>query len=93
MYERCRASGQKVRDAQLARSVEAASLGSLGNAYDRLEQYDKASDYYSRLLAIAEEIGDPQGVASSLNHLATAYYYSVESQYFDFNRPFQKNTN
>ena len=73
MYERCRASGQKVRDAQLARSVEAASLGSLGNAYDRLKQYDKASEYYSRLLAIAEEIGDPQGVASSLNHLATAY--------------------
>ena len=74
MYERCRALGQKVRDAQLAQSVEAASLGSLGDAYESLGQYDKAIDHHTRSLAIEEEIGNRQGVANSLGSLGNAYH-------------------
>ena len=36
----------------------ANSLGNLGNAYDRLGQYEKAIDHQTRSLAIREEIGD-----------------------------------
>ena len=73
MFERCRASGQKVRDAGLARSVEATSLGNLGLTYNNLGQYDKAIDHLTRSLAIQEEIGDRQGVASSLGSLGNIY--------------------
>ena len=73
MYERGRASGQKVRDAELARRVEAASLGGLGIAYALRGQYDKAIDHQTRSLAIKDEIGDRQGVGSSLSSLGNAY--------------------
>ena len=73
MYERCRASGQKVCDAELARRVEAASLGGLGIAYALLGQYDKAIDHQTRSLTIDEEIGDRRGVAVRLGNLGTLH--------------------
>ena len=66
MFERCRASGQKVGDAGLARSVEATSLGNLGSAYYSLAQYEKAIDHHTRSLAINEEIGNRQGAANTV---------------------------
>ena len=51
----------------------AASLGSLGNAYDSLGQYLLAIDYYQQSLAINREIGARKEEATSLIGLGNAY--------------------
>lgn len=50
--------------------VEAISLGSLGNAYDFLGQYQRALDFDQQHNEIAREIGDRSGEATSYFNLA-----------------------
>ena len=50
-----------------------SGLGNLGNAYDSLGQYEKAIDHHTRSLAIAEELGNRQGVANGMGGLGGAY--------------------
>ena len=52
----------------------AAICGNLGNAYYSLGQYPQAIDYHQQQLAIAREIGDRRGEASSLGNLGNAYH-------------------
>ena len=54
---------------------EATSLGSLGNTYLLLGEYDVAVDYYQQYLKISQEIGDRQGETKSMAGLGIAYYY------------------
>ncbi|MFB8792018.1 MAG: tetratricopeptide repeat protein [Potamolinea sp.] len=51
----------------------AASLTSLGNAYDSQGQYQQAIDYHQQSLEIEREIGNRRGIAISLNNLGNAY--------------------
>ncbi|MEP0855032.1 tetratricopeptide repeat protein [Trichocoleus sp. DQ-U1] len=51
----------------------AASLNSLGNAYNSLGQYQPAIDYLQQSLAISREISHPNGEAASLGNLGNAY--------------------
>jgi CHAT domain-containing protein/tetratricopeptide (TPR) repeat protein len=48
-------------------------LGNLGVAYNFLGQYPKAIEFYQQSLAIAREIGNRYGEASSLNNLGDTY--------------------
>jgi len=49
------------------------SLILLGNCYDFLEQYEKAIAHHQQHHDISEEMGDRQGVASSLGNLGNCY--------------------
>jgi len=50
-----------------------AALGNLGNAYLSLGQYDRAIEFYTQGLAIAQEIGDRNGEGTWLGALGIAY--------------------
>lgn len=50
-----------------------ASYTDLGNAYHSLGQYQQAIDFYQQWLAIAREIGDRRGEATSLQNLGSLY--------------------
>jgi len=52
---------------------EVVSLGDLGNAYDRLGEYQKAIEYYEQAVAISREIGDRLGEGKSLGSLGLPY--------------------
>ncbi|MFN6249463.1 tetratricopeptide repeat protein [Microcystis sp.] len=58
----------------------AASLTSLGNAYDSLGEYQKAIEFHQQSLAIDREIGDRGGEAKSYNNLGNVYYSLGEYQ-------------
>ncbi|MEG5164300.1 tetratricopeptide repeat protein [Microcoleus sp. AT3-A2] len=62
------------------RQGEAASLGSLGNAYLFLEDYKLAIAYYAKSLAICLEIKYPIGEVASLNNLGNAYRQLQETE-------------
>ncbi len=55
------------------RQGEAASLGSLGVAYQSLGQFQKAIAFYEQSLEISREIGYRQGEANSFGSLGIAY--------------------
>ena len=50
------------------------SLNLLGLCYYHLGQYEKAINYHQQSLKIEEEMGNRQGVASSLGNLGLCYY-------------------
>ncbi|BAY16432.1 hypothetical protein NIES21_22600 [Anabaenopsis circularis NIES-21] len=50
-----------------------AALTSLGNAYNSLGEYQRAIEFHQQCLEISREIGDRNGVGSSLNNLGNAY--------------------
>ncbi|MBD2002621.1 MULTISPECIES: tetratricopeptide repeat protein [Cyanophyceae] len=58
----------------------AASLASLGNAYDFLGQSQLAIDYHQQSLAITREIGYRDGEVAYLNNLGNAYDFLGQSQ-------------
>jgi tetratricopeptide (TPR) repeat protein len=57
-----------------------ASLTSLGNVYNSLGEYQKAIEFDQQSLAIAREIGDRGGEASSYMGLGNVYYSLGEYQ-------------
>lgn len=71
---------------EIVRSVkdtlgEAAALGSLGNAYRKLGDYERAIANLEASLKIAETINNPFFVASLLNNLGTTYVNLAQSNY------------
>ncbi|MDZ8066340.1 MAG: tetratricopeptide repeat protein [Nostoc sp. DedQUE08] len=50
-----------------------ASLTSLGNAYNRLGQYQRAIEFFQQSLEISKEISDRNGEGASLGNLGNAY--------------------
>ncbi|MEQ8974090.1 MAG: tetratricopeptide repeat protein [Coleofasciculus sp. C1-SOL-03] len=67
---------REIRD----RKGEGYSLGSLGNAYNRLGEYQKAINYFILCVEITQEIGDRKGEGYSLGNLGNAYTYLGEYQ-------------
>ncbi|EAZ89005.1 tetratricopeptide repeat protein [Crocosphaera chwakensis] len=63
-----------------------ASLGSLGNAYDSLGQYQEAIEYHQQSLAITIDIGNRNGEAYSYIGLGNVYQslrqYQEEIEYY-----------
>jgi tetratricopeptide (TPR) repeat protein len=55
------------------RQAEAAHLGSLGNAFYRLNQPGRAIDCYQQQLMLCRELGDSLGEGNALGNLASAY--------------------
>ncbi|HMV83645.1 MAG TPA: tetratricopeptide repeat protein [Blastocatellia bacterium] len=51
------------------RRGELSALGSLGRAYEALNEMDKARDYFDLCLQVAREIGDVRQERSLLKHL------------------------
>jgi len=47
----------------------------LGSAYLHQSQYDLAIEHFQRSLALREELGDTQGVATLYNNLGVVHYY------------------
>jgi tetratricopeptide (TPR) repeat protein len=68
LYEQVIAGSQQVQDCYRN------SLTCLGNCYYSFGQYEKAIALYQQHQDISEEIGDRQGVASSLGGLGNCYY-------------------
>lgn len=71
---------------EITRSVkdtlgEAAALGSLGNAYRKLGDYERAIANLETSLKIAESINNPLFVASLLNNLGNTYVNLAQSNY------------
>lgn len=54
------------------REYEGQSLGSLGNAYHSLGDYQKAIEYHEQSLAIAKEIGDRLGEGNAMFSISLA---------------------
>ena len=57
-YNEILALSQGVQDEKQRQNIKGAAVGSLGIAYSRLGQYDKAIEHYNQALAISREIGD-----------------------------------
>ena len=55
------------------RGGELGVLFSLGDAHDDLSHYEKAIEYYSKALAICQEIGHRQGEGACLGNRSIAY--------------------
>ena len=68
LYEKVIAGSQREQD------CHRESLNRLGICYRSLGQYEKAIAYHQQSLEIKEEIGDRQGMASSLCGLGNCYY-------------------
>ncbi|KXK54816.1 MAG: Tetratricopeptide repeat protein [Chlorobi bacterium OLB7] len=49
------------------------ATGNIGNVYAFLSDYPKALEYYSRALAMREELGERSGVASITGSLGLLY--------------------
>ncbi|NMF60237.1 tetratricopeptide repeat protein [Pseudanabaena yagii] len=64
---------QVIAGSQLEQDCHRKSLKFLGNCYKDLGQYEKAITYHQKHYDISKEIGDRQGVASSLGNLGICY--------------------
>ena len=58
---------------ELAPDNKAKMLRTIGTAYSRLAQFDKAIEYYKRSLKTSLEIGDQRGEGSALGNLGICY--------------------
>jgi CHAT domain-containing protein/Tfp pilus assembly protein PilF len=58
----------------------AAAQHALGNLYETLGNWDKATDGYRRALAIVEPLGDQRRTAATLNNLGVVYHLSGQIQ-------------
>jgi CHAT domain-containing protein len=59
---------------------EAETLESLGGAYHRLEEYQKAREYYEQALTLWRAAGDRAGQARALQILGSVYGFSYERE-------------
>jgi tetratricopeptide (TPR) repeat protein len=64
--------GEAVR-AAMAQERVGCLLGTVGSAYYRLGEIEKAIGYYEQQLVITREIGDRRGEGNALGHLGLAY--------------------
>ncbi len=62
------------------RSLEASTLGNLGNAHFKLDQMHQALAYYQQQLTLTREIGDRRGEGYALGCLGNTYFQWGEVQ-------------
>ena len=72
-YNEMLALSQGVQDEKQRQNIKSVAVGSLGNTYRDLGQYDKAIEHYNQALAISREIGHRRGEGSALGNLGNAY--------------------
>ena len=72
-YNEILALSQGVQREKKRKKIKSAAVGSLGNAYDSLGQYDKAIEHHNQALAISREIKNRQGEGNRLGSLGNAY--------------------
>lgn len=75
------------------RTLEAATLGSLGNAYRLRGDYIQAIKYLEKGLAIAKEVKNPVYHASTLNSLGNAYISLAQVNYHRTNSALARGDN
>ncbi|PSB09092.1 hypothetical protein C7B62_14390 [Pleurocapsa sp. CCALA 161] len=65
---------------QLKIKIALLLYAQLGNAYEFLGAYQQAISYFQKSLEIAREIGDRDGISTSLVNLGNAYNFLEEYQ-------------
>ena len=80
LYEQSLACAPRITDAKQAKAVEAPAHRGIGDAYVRLDQYERAVEHYTQSLERCKEIGHRENEGIALGNLGAAYFFLGEHE-------------